>query len=97
MPTAISYDVPFRDFTLKSKLDRIDILGYPKDSKNYLNLFDIDGLDYGLIKDGITFDKTEIKKKPDSFSFILMILIKWGIAAYLSTIFHGFKCSTALD
>ncbi len=69
VPTAISYDVPFRDFTLKSKLDRIDILGYHKDSKNYLNLFDIDGLDYGLIKDGITFDKTEIKKNLTLFLY----------------------------
>ncbi|MCC9797157.1 maltose phosphorylase, partial [Streptococcus agalactiae] len=28
VPTDISYDVPFRDFTLKSRLDRIDVLGY---------------------------------------------------------------------
>lgn len=62
VPTDISYDVPFRDFTLKSRLDRIDVLGYKKDTKNYLNLFDIDGLDYNLIEKGITFDKTEIKK-----------------------------------
>lgn len=67
--TDISYDVPFRDFTLKSALKRIDILGYHKDSKNYLNLFDIDGLDYGLIKDGITFDKTEIKKNLTLFLY----------------------------
>ncbi|HEO0006497.1 TPA: glycogen/starch/alpha-glucan family phosphorylase [Streptococcus agalactiae] len=69
VPTDISYDVPFRDFTLKSRLDRIDILGYKKDTKNYLNLFDIDGLDYNLIEKGITFDKTEIKKNLTLFLY----------------------------
>ena len=43
--------------------------GYHKDTKNYLNLFDIDGLDYGLIHDGITFDKTEIKKNLTLFLY----------------------------
>ncbi|HHI9507876.1 TPA: glycogen/starch/alpha-glucan family phosphorylase [Streptococcus agalactiae] len=69
VPTDISYDVPFRDFTLKSRLDRIDVLGYKKDTKNYLNLFDIDGLDYNLIEKGITFDKTGIKKNLTLFLY----------------------------
>lgn len=69
VPTDISYDVPFRDFTLKSRLDRIDVLGYKKDTKNYLNLFDIDGFDYNLIEKGITFDKTEIKKNLTLFLY----------------------------
>ncbi|HGD6121656.1 TPA: glycogen/starch/alpha-glucan family phosphorylase [Streptococcus agalactiae] len=69
VPTDISYDVPFRDFTLKSRLDRIDVLGYKKDTKNYLNLFDIDGLDYNLIEKGITFNKTEIKKNLTLFLY----------------------------
>ncbi|MEX2785470.1 glycogen/starch/alpha-glucan family phosphorylase [Streptococcus sp. H49] len=68
-PTAVSYDIPFKDFTLKSRLDRIDVLGYQQDHKNYLNLFDIDGLDYSLIKDGISFDKTEIKKNLTLFLY----------------------------
>lgn len=69
IPTTISYDVPFKKFTLKSRLDRIAILGYKRDTKNYLNLFDIDGLDYGLIHDGISFDKTEIKKNLTLFLY----------------------------
>ncbi|WP_162011017.1 glycogen/starch/alpha-glucan family phosphorylase [Streptococcus sp. S784/96/1] len=69
VPTDISYEVPFKDFTLKSRLDRIDVLGYKKETKNYLNLFDIDGLDYGLIKDGISFDKTEIQKNLTLFLY----------------------------
>lgn len=69
VPTDISYDVPFKDFTLKSRLNRIDVLGYHKGSKNYLNLFDIDGLDHGLIHGGITFDKTQIQKNLTLFLY----------------------------
>ena len=49
VPTDISYDVPFKNFTLKSRLDRLDVLGYKKETKNYLNLFDSNGLDLSLI------------------------------------------------
>ncbi|EZL18355.1 glycogen/starch/alpha-glucan family phosphorylase [Streptococcus pyogenes] len=69
VPTDISYDVPFKNFTLKSRLDRIDVLGYKRDTKNYLNLFDIEGVDYGLIKDGISFDKTQIAKNLTLFLY----------------------------
>lgn len=69
VPTGISYDVPFKNFTLKSRLDRLDVLGYKRDTKNYLNLFDIEGVDYGLIKDGISFDKTEIAKNLTLFLY----------------------------
>lgn len=69
VPTGISYDVPFKNLTLKSRLDRIDVLGYKRDTKNYLNLFDIEGVDYGLIKDGISFDKTEIAKNLTLFLY----------------------------
>ncbi|MCD3376185.1 glycogen/starch/alpha-glucan family phosphorylase [Streptococcus equi] len=69
VPTNISYDVPFKNFTLKSRLDRIDVLGYKRDTKNYLNLFDIEGVDYGLIKDGISFDKTDIAKNLTLFLY----------------------------
>lgn len=69
VPTDVHYDVPFKDFTLRSRLDRLDILGYQKDTKNYLNLFDIDGLNDGLIEDGITFDKTKIKENLTLFLY----------------------------
>ncbi|TYK95510.1 glycogen/starch/alpha-glucan family phosphorylase [Streptococcus pyogenes] len=69
VPTDISYDVPFKNFILKSRLDRIDVLGYKRDTKNYLNLFDIEGVDYGLIKDGISFDKTQIAKNLTLFLY----------------------------
>ncbi|MGT2716719.1 glycogen/starch/alpha-glucan family phosphorylase [Streptococcus respiraculi] len=69
IPTDISYEVPFRDFTLTSKLDRLDILGYKKDTKNYLNLFDIEHVNYDLIQDGIAFDKTDIKENLTLFLY----------------------------
>lgn len=69
IPTTISYDVPFKDFTLTSKLDRLDILGYKKDTKNYLNLFDIESVNYDLIEDGISFDKTDIKENLTLFLY----------------------------
>lgn len=69
IPTNISYDVPFKNFTLTSKLDRLDILGYKKDTKNYLNLFDIQSVNYGLIENGITFDKTAIQENLTLFLY----------------------------
>lgn len=69
IPTTISYDVPFKNFTLTSKLDRLDILGYKKDTKNYLNLFDIQSVNYGLIENGITFDKTAIQENLTLFLY----------------------------
>lgn len=69
IPTDISYDVPFKNFTLKSKLDRLDILGYKKETKNYLNLFDIESVNYDLITEGISFDKTDIKENLTLFLY----------------------------
>ncbi|MGQ7462133.1 glycogen/starch/alpha-glucan family phosphorylase [Streptococcus suis] len=69
IPTTISYDVPFKNLTLTSRLDRLDILGYKKDTKNYLNLFDIQSVNYGLIENGITFDKTAIQENLTLFLY----------------------------
>jgi len=67
--TNIGYDVKFKNFTLHSKLKRIDILGYERDTKNYLNLFDIESIDYNLIKDGISFDEENIEKNLTLFLY----------------------------
>ena len=69
IPTDISYEVPFKKFTLTSKLDRIDILGYKKETKNYLNLFDIKSVNPKLIKKGIEFDKTAIEENLTLFLY----------------------------
>lgn len=69
LPTDVSYEVPFRDFTLTSSLKRMAVLGYKKATKNYLNLFDIDSIDSSLIEDGISFDKTAIAKNLTLFLY----------------------------
>lgn len=69
IPTDISYDVPFANFTLTSTLKRMAVLGYKKETKNYLNLFDIEQVNTDLITDGISFDKTDIKKNLTLFLY----------------------------
>lgn len=69
VPTAVHYEVPFRDFTLRSKLERLDVLGYGQETKNYLNLFDIEAVNSDLITDGISFDKSKIKENLTLFLY----------------------------
>ena len=67
--TDVKYTVPFKNFNLTSTLKRIDVLGYKKDTKNYLNLFDIESVDSSIIENGISFDKTEIEKNLTLFLY----------------------------
>ena len=67
--TDVKYKVPFKNFSLTSSLKRIDVLGYKKETKNYLNLFDIDSIDSSIINEGISFDKTDIKKNLTLFLY----------------------------
>ena len=57
--TGVSFEVPFRDFTLRSVMYDIDVAGYDN-GKNKLHLFDIEAPDEAMVKDGIDFDKTDI-------------------------------------
>lgn len=66
--TGISFPVSFRDFTLHSKLYDIDVAGYDN-GKNKLHLFDLEGVDEGLIHDGINFDKGAISKNLTLFLY----------------------------
>ena len=63
------YDISFNDFTVKSKQYEIDVVGYENNFINKLCLFDIDSVDQSIIKDGITFDKTEIEKNLTLFLY----------------------------
>lgn len=56
----ISYQVPFANFTLTSKLYDIDVPGYKTERKNRLRLFDLASVDDNIIDDGIEFDKEDI-------------------------------------
>ncbi|MGT2665936.1 glycogen/starch/alpha-glucan phosphorylase [Streptococcus rifensis] len=59
-PSKISYEVPFANFTLTSKLYDIDVPGYKTATKNRLRLFDLGSVDDNIVYDGIEFDKQDI-------------------------------------
>ena len=66
--TETTFDVEFGDFTVKSRLYDIDVIGY-ENGRNKLHLFDIETLDESLVKNGIDFDKEEIKKNLTLFLY----------------------------
>lgn len=66
--TDVSFEVPFKDFTLKSTVYDIDIPGY-NSGCNKLHLFDLDSVDESIIYDGIQFDKNDIKKNLTLFLY----------------------------
>ena len=66
--TDVSFEVPFKDFTLKSTMYDIDIPGY-NSGCNKLHLFDLDSVDESIIYDGIQFDKNDIKKNLTLFLY----------------------------
>ncbi len=66
--TGISFQVPFKDFTLTSKLYDIDVAGY-ENGKNKLHLFDVEGVDESIIWDGISFDKQDIGRNLTLFLY----------------------------
>ena len=66
--TDVSFEVPFKDFTLKSTMYDIDVPGY-NSGCNKLHLFDLDSVDESIIHDGIQFDKDDIKKNLTLFLY----------------------------
>ncbi len=63
-----SYVVDYKDFSLKSELYDIDVLGY-HGNKNKLHLFDIVTVDPTIVHDGIAFDKENILKNLTLFLY----------------------------
>ena len=66
--TDISFDVKYKDFTVKSRLFDIDVVGY-ENGVNKLHLFDLESIDESLVKDGIDFDKEDIEKNLTLFLY----------------------------
>lgn len=58
----------FKDFSLKSQLYDLDVLGY-KGNKNKLHLFDIASVDESMVHDGISFDKSNIVRNLTLFLY----------------------------
>ena len=67
--TDVSFDIPFKDFTLKSTMYDIDVPGYNCSECNKLHLFDLDTVDESIIGDGISFDKQDIHKNLTLFLY----------------------------
>ena len=65
-----SYEVPFAKFTLHSTLYNIDVLGFEKETRNRLRLFDLDSVSSDIIEEGsIQFDKTNVEKNLTLFLY----------------------------
>ena len=66
--TETGFEVPFKDFTVKSTMYDIDIPGY-NSGCNKLHLFDLDSVDESIIGSGISFDKHDIQKNLTLFLY----------------------------
>lgn len=64
----VSYSVEFGGLTVKSRLYDIAVTGYGNRT-NQLHLFDIESVDEGIVRDGISFDKEEIAKNLTLFLY----------------------------
>lgn len=66
--TDVTYDVIFREKTVKSRMYDINVTGYDN-TTNKLHLFDIESVDESIVKDGISFDKNDIEKNLTLFLY----------------------------
>ncbi len=66
--TGTTFEVCFGDKKVTSVLYDIDVIGY-ENGRNKLHLFDISSVDERLVKSGIDFDKTQIKKNLTLFLY----------------------------
>ena len=63
-----SYPVKMGGYEFRSKLYDIAVTGY-ENRTNYLHLFDLESVDEGLVKEGISFDKEKIEKNLTLFLY----------------------------
>lgn len=66
--TEVSYPVQFGNLTVHSRLYDIAVTGY-NNRTNQLHLFDIETVDESIVKEGISFDKEDIKKNLTLFLY----------------------------
>ena len=64
----VSFQVPFKGFTLNSVLYDIGVTGY-ENGRNCLHLFDVETVDESIVEEGIDFDKTDIAKNLTLFLY----------------------------
>lgn len=63
-----TYTILFGGFSVQSRMYDIDVTGY-ENRTNKLHLFDIESVDEDIVKEGISFDKTDIKKNLTLFLY----------------------------
>ncbi len=66
--TDISYPVIFGGITVHSVMYEIDVTGYDNQC-NTLKLFDLDSVDEGIVQNGISFNKEDIRKNLTLFLY----------------------------
>lgn len=66
--TKRSYEVRFKDFTVKSRLYQLLVTGYDNRT-NHLDLFDLDTVEDRIVGEGIAFDKEDIEKNMTLFLY----------------------------
>ena len=66
--TGTKFEVAFGNKKVTSVLYDIDVIGY-ENGVNKLHLFDLESVDEGLVKNGITFDKTMVDKNLTLFLY----------------------------
>ena len=66
--TGISFEVPFKDFSLRSHLYDIDVTVYEGRS-NKLHLFDVETVNDAIVGNGINFDKNDIRENLTLFLY----------------------------
>ena len=66
--TGVSFPVELAGKTYQSHMYDLDVISY-HGNKNRLHLFDLDSVDASIIKDGISFDKTDIEKNLTLFLY----------------------------
>ena len=66
--TNVTYQIPYRNFTLTSRMYDIEVTGYGSRT-NKLHLFDVETVDESLVEEGISFDKTDIRKNLTLFLY----------------------------
>lgn len=66
--TDVTYQIPYKNFTLTSHMYDIAVTGY-HGRTNHLHLFDVESIDESIVKDGISFDKTDVAKNLTLFLY----------------------------
>lgn len=66
--TGVTYQVPYKNFTLTSRMYDIAVTGY-HGRTNHLHLFDVESVDESIVEDGISFDKADVAKNLTLFLY----------------------------